>query len=215
MYWYRNNGIGCFSLLSNSQDAPRRFKHANTGSGTQKRYAPPSDNIDHSVRTHMTHANRRDQQLSQLRTSFALQWKPTDSMRAPATATPSYPQPLTTNTFSVPCLSNKHKKWDALYRVSRSRRSGSKRSRLPRYDSNTQLATGEAHTHTLSCWFTRLANDQCRHTQINTRKRSMQTHALLCCNHIKCHLSSSSGICITASRSIASTTGPSPQMCVW
>ena len=57
----------------------------------QKRYAPPSDNIDHTVRTHMIHANRRDQQLSQLRTSFALQWKPTDSMRAPATATPLTP----------------------------------------------------------------------------------------------------------------------------
>ena len=26
----------------------------------QKRYAPPSDNIDHTVRTHMIHANRRE-----------------------------------------------------------------------------------------------------------------------------------------------------------
>ena len=39
----------------------------------QKRYAPPNDNTDNCVRTHMTHANRRDQQLSHLRTSFALQ----------------------------------------------------------------------------------------------------------------------------------------------
>jgi len=42
------------------------------------------------------------------------------------------------------------KNTDALYRVSRSRRSGSKRSRVRRYISNTQLATSEEHTRTHS-----------------------------------------------------------------
>ena len=38
----------------------------------QKRCAPPSGNIDHTAKTHMIHANRREQQLSQLRLSLAL-----------------------------------------------------------------------------------------------------------------------------------------------
>ncbi len=42
-------------------------------------------------------------------------------------------------------------------------------------------------------------------------KRSMQTHTY----QIKCHMSRSSGTCITASRAIASNTGPSPETCVF
>jgi len=129
---------------------------------------------------------------------------------------PSYPQPLTTNTFSVPCLSNKHKKWDALYKVSRSSRSGSKRSRVRRYISNTQHATSEEHTRThspvdsLDLQMINADTHTNKHTQTinaDTRTLMLQPYQML--------MSSSSGICITASRSIASTTGPSPQMCVW
>jgi hypothetical protein len=121
---------------------------------------------------------------------------------------PSHPQPLTTNKFSVPCLSDKHKKMRCLIQ--------SLQVQKIRFQ-KVQFATIRLKHTTRYWWFTRLPNDQCRHThtQINTHKRSMQTHAFLCCNHIKCHMSSSSGICITASRSIASTTGSSPQMCFW
>ena len=81
----------------------------------QKRSEPPSDNIDHTAKTHMTHANRRNQKNS---VKYAHLLLCNENPRTPGEhlpqPPPSHPQPLTTNKFSVPCLSNKHTKMRCL-----------------------------------------------------------------------------------------------------
>ena len=215
MYRYHTNDIGCFSLLSNSQDAPRRFKYANTGSGTKAICTSKWQYWSLCENSHDTRQSQRS--TTQSITHVICSAMKTHGLHeSTCHSHPPHTPSLSPQIRSpYPAFQINIKNWDALYRVSRSRRSGSKRSRLPRYDSNTQLATGEEHTHSPADSLDLQMINADTHTQINTRKRSMQTHALLCCNHIKCHMSSSSGICITASRSIANTTGPSPQMCVW
>ena len=168
MYRYRISGIGCFSLLSNSQDAPRRFKHGNTGSGTKAICTSKWQYWSLCENSHDTRQSQRS--TTQSITHVICSAMKTHGLHeSTCHSHPPHTPSLSPQIRSpYPAFQINIKKWDALYRVSRSRRSGSKRSRLPRYDSNTQLATGEEHTHTLTCWFTRLANDQCRHTHTNT-----------------------------------------------
>ena len=163
MYRYRTNGIGCFSLLSNSQDAPRRFKYANTGSGTKAictskwQYWSLCEN-SHDTRQSqrpttqsITHVICSAMKTHGLHESTCHSHPPHTPSLSPQIRSP-YPA------FQI------NIKNEMPYTESPGPEDPVPKGPVCHDTTQTHNSLLVKHTHTLTCWFTRLANDQCRHT---------------------------------------------------